>query len=111
VATTVYSTIEIELLDGTTVTVKPLSIKNLRLLMREWNKVTEVENEDQFLDTLLKCTKIALSQFITDVTEEQLEEILDLQTMYKVLEIAADIKLNDPNLLAVAQDSLGRNLT
>jgi len=39
---------------------------------------------------------------------EKLEEAVDLQTMYKILEIAADIKLNDPNLVATAQELAGR---
>jgi hypothetical protein len=35
-------------------------------------------------------------------TKEQLEEIMDLPTVYKVIEVAAGIKLNDPNALAAA---------
>jgi len=29
--------------------------------------------------------------------------------MYKILEVAADIRLNDPNLLAAAQELVGQN--
>jgi hypothetical protein len=35
-------------------------------------------------------------------TKEQLEELIDLPTVYKVIEVAAGIKLNDPNALAAA---------
>lgn len=110
-ATQVYETVEIELQDGSTVTIKPINIKNLRRLMATWNKTSEAKSEDEFLDILLECTNIAFSQFNPDVTKEQLEELLDLQTMYKILEVAADIKLNDPNLLREAQEAVGRNLT
>jgi len=108
-ATKVYETVELELLDGRTIVVKPLNLKNLREVMKEWQKAAEVENEDQFLDVLIQCTSIAFRQFAPDLsTKEQLEEAVDLQTMYKVLEVAADIKLNDPNLVATAQELAGR---
>jgi hypothetical protein len=102
-ATKVYETIELELLDGKVITVKPLNIKNLRLVMKEWANAQQATSEDEFLEVLIKCTSIAMSQIDPD-TASAVEENLDLQTMYKVLEIAADIKLNvDPNLVAAAQ--------
>ena len=109
-ATKVYETVELELLDGRTITVKPLNLKNLREVMKKWQKASEVQNEDEFLDVLIQCTSIAFRQFAPDLaeTKEQLEEAVDLQTMYKILEVAADIKLNDPNLVATAQELAGR---
>ena len=105
-ATKVYETLELELQDGTIVTVKPLNLKNLRAVMKEWQNAQNVENEDEFLEVLIKCTGIAMSQLCPEKAES-VEEDLDLQTMYKILEIAADIKLNNPNLIAAAQGSLG----
>ena len=109
-ATKVFETVELELLDGQTITVKPLNLKNLREVMKEWQKASEVQNEDEFLDVLIKCTAIAFRQFAPDLANntEKLEESVDLQTMYKILEVAADIKLNDPNLVATAQELAGR---
>lgn len=101
-ATKVYETIELELLDGRVVTVKPLNIKTLRLVMKEWSKAQDAKSEDEFLEVLVNCTSIAMKQL--DPETSDVEENLDLQTMYKILEVAADIKLNvDPNLLAAAQ--------
>jgi hypothetical protein len=107
-ATKVYETLELELQDGTVITVKPLNLKNLRAVMKEWGKAQSVESEDEFLDILIKCTSIALSQLAPEKAET-VEEDLDLQTMYKVLELAADIKLNNPNPTAAAQALLGVN--
>ena len=109
-ATKVYETVELELLDGRSITVKPLNLKNLRAVMKEWQKASEVKSEDEFLDVLIQCTAIAFRQFAPDLaeTKEELEEAVDLQTMYKILEVAADIKLNDPNLVATAQELAGR---
>lgn len=109
-ATTVYETIDLELLDGTNIIVKPLNLKNLRAVMKEWGKASEVKSEDEFLDVLITCTSIAFRQFAPELSEDRdrLEEAVDLQTMYKILEVAADIRLNDPNLVATAQELAGR---
>lgn len=110
-ATKIYQSIELELQDGTVIEVKPLNLKNLRSVMKEWQKATNVEDEDAFMDVLVTCTQIAMKQFNSKFAEDRdaLEESLDLQTMYKILEVAADIKLNDPNLLAAAQELVGTN--
>lgn len=110
-ATKVYESIELELLDGTKVEVKPLSLKKLRELMKVWSEGTSKQtDEDQFLDLLITCTAIAFKQFSPALAEDRdaLEEALDLQTMYKILEVAADIKLNDPNLLEAAKELAGQ---
>jgi hypothetical protein len=107
-ATKVYETIELELQDGTVITVKPLNLKTLRTVMKEWQRVSEIENEDDFLDVLIKCTSIAMA-YLSPGKEVSVEEDLDLQTMYKILEVSADIKLNDPNLVATARAQAGMN--
>ncbi len=109
-ATKVYESVDIELLDGKRVTIKPLNIKLLREVMKAWSKVQDIKDEDAFLDICLACTQIAFKQFDPSLAanKETLEELLDIQTMYKILEIAADIKLNDPNLLAATQELVGQ---
>lgn len=108
-ATKIYESVELELLDGKTITVKPLSIKNLREVMKAWGKTAEVETEDDFLEVLVECTQIAMKQFAPDLAgdRELLEDAVDLQTMYKILEVGADIKLNDPNQLKAAMELAG----
>lgn len=110
-ATKVYESVELELLDGTIVNIKPLNLKNLRELMKEWQKAQEAKDEDDFLNTLINCTQIAFKQYNTELAEDRdaLENALDIQTMYKILEVAAEIKLNDPNLVAMAQELVGTN--
>jgi len=109
-ATKIYETVELELLDGRVITIKPLSIKNLRSLMKEWEKSRESKTEIEFLDVVSECARIAFRQFAPDLADdpEAFEDAIDLQTMYKVLEVAADIKLNDPNLQAAATELLGQ---
>jgi hypothetical protein len=55
------------------------------------------------MDLLVTCATIAMKQFDEELaTKEKLEDILDLPTVYKIIEVAAGIKLNDPNALAAA---------
>ena len=79
--------------------------------MKEWQKASNVETEDDFLEVLVSCTQLAMRQYSPDLAEnrELLEDSVDLQTMYKILEVGADIRLNDPNLLTVAQELVGMN--
>lgn len=110
-ATKIYESIELELINGDVINVKPLNLKNLREVMKEWAKAAEAKDEDEFLDTIINCTQIAFKQFNPSLAADRdaLEEALDLQTMYKILEVAAEIKLNDPNLVAMAQELVGTN--
>ena len=110
-ATKVYETVELELLDGSTIIVKPLNLKKLRELMKEWAKASDAKTEDDFIQVLVDCTKIAMKQLAPGLLEPEdiVEDVVDLQTMYKILEVAAEIRLNDPNLLAAAQEALGMN--
>jgi hypothetical protein len=55
------------------------------------------------MDLLLDCAAIAMKQYKPEIADKaKLEEIIDLPTVYKVIEVAAGIKLNDPNALAAA---------
>jgi hypothetical protein len=117
-ATTVYEQVDIALQDGTVVTLKPLSIGRLRRFMKTWEQFKEVEEgNDISLDIFIECSGIALegelaekveNRFGADktLTEEYrtyLEDYLDMDTIYKIMEVCGGMKLNDPNLLAAAQ--------
>lgn len=110
-ATKIYESIELELLDGTKIEVKPLSIKNLRAVMAAWKKTEDIKSEDDFLEILVECTQLSMKQYSPSLAEdrEALEDAVDMQTMYKILEVGADIKLNDPNQQEVAKAVLGMN--
>jgi hypothetical protein len=105
-ATTIYETVELELQDGTTIVIRPLKIALLREFMKEFQKISDekiAEDNLKSMDLLLSCATIAMKQYKPELAEkEKLEEVIDLPTIYKVIEIAAGIKLNDPNALAAA---------
>ena len=115
-ATSVYTTEEVELQDGSTVTLKPLTIKNLRKFMKIMESFAEAETEDEGLDVMLDasalCLKAQRAEFWDndeDKHTEAFEESVDMPTLYKVLDVCGGLKLNDPNLLAAAQEALGKN--
>jgi hypothetical protein len=105
-ATTVYETVDIELMDGTKIAMRPLKISLLREFMKEFEKIGEEEiatDNLKSMDLLFDCAIIAMKQYNPDLAEkEKLEDVVDLPTVYKIIEVAAGIKLNDPNALAAA---------
>lgn len=107
-ATTVYDVEVVELIDGSIIELRPLKIKLLREFMKEFtNGVSDAQDgidEDSSLDLLMRCVAIAMKQYKPELAlePEKLEDVLDMPTIYKIIDVAAGIKLNDPNLLAAA---------
>jgi hypothetical protein len=50
---------------------------------------------------LLECAQIAMQQYNPEISEDidKLEEILDLPTVYQIIEAASGVKLADANAL------------
>jgi hypothetical protein len=91
----VYESATVRLIDNTELFITPLKIKYLRDFMTTFEKMEGVQNEDETLDILLECTRIAMRQYYPELkTVEDVEDNVDISTMYKVLEIAAGIKIN-----------------
>lgn len=105
-ATSVYEVVEIELMDGTKLKLRPLKITLLREFMKKFAELENLEiasDNDKSMDLLIDCIAIAMKQYSPELSDkEKLEEVIDLPTVYKIIEIASGVKLNDPNLLAAA---------
>jgi len=103
-ATSVYETVEIELLDGTKIKMRPLKISLLREFMTKFENVAEVsDSNEKSMNLLIDCVQIAMRQYAPDLAtdREKVEDLFDLPSVYKVLEVAAGIKLDDQgNVLA-----------
>lgn len=120
-AKTVYDSVDITLQDGKQVTLVPLAIGRLRRFMKAWGEFANIETEDDAFDIYINCCGIALEkdfheQFggktvdtekvLTDEYREYLEDVLDMDTIYKVLEVTGGLKLNDPKLLEAAEEAV-----
>ena len=105
-ATTVYDVVEIELSDGTSITLKPLPIKQLRKFMEVIKKMDNDENasEDAAMDVFIEAAMVCLEALKPDLAndKEKFENLVEVPTMMKILEIAGGLKLTDPNLLGAA---------
>lgn len=83
--------------------------------MKAWGEVVNLKEEEDALDIYITCSGIALEpqlrdkahktltpeKDITPEFREYLEEVLDVDTIFKVLDICGGIKLNDPKALAM----------
>lgn len=116
-AKTVYDSEDITLQDGREVTLVPLAIGRLRRFMKAWGEFANIEKEDDAFDIYINCCGIALEKAVeedfnktkdsdnvlADDYREYLEDVLDMDTIYKILDVCGGLKLNDPKLLEQAE--------
>ena len=94
--TKVYDATTIELIDGTSVYITPLKIKYLRQFMDAFEFVKTAVNDDQAIFFLSECARIAMQQYYPKIkTIFDLEDNLDLKTIYKILDVAAGIRIQN----------------
>jgi hypothetical protein len=105
--TQVYETVDI-LVGETDVTLRPLPVKHLKKVLQQFGKYTKevqkaVESDTanefdpdgiKFIDNLVACTKLSLDGLGVSLDGE-VDEIVDMDTMYTILEVCADINLRD----------------
>lgn len=94
-ATEIYESAYINLIDGTSIYITPLKIKYLRQFMKQFENVGKAKGDDQAIGELAKCALITMQQYYPTIkTIEELEDNIDLSTIYKILDIAAGIKID-----------------
>lgn len=108
-ANSIYEVIEVPLQDGTTVELKPASIALLKKGNKELERLWggEAESTDDTLDILLDICVVLLKRQRPELADpesgkELAEELFDLDTVYKVIEVFLGVKLNDPKLMEAA---------
>lgn len=91
--TKIYETNYIHLIDGTSLLIGPLKIFYLRQFMDKFDEL-EKTTKDDGLDILLECALIAMWQYYPSIkTKEDLEDIIDLDNMYKLIEYCSGIRI------------------
>ena len=103
--TTINEAKTIALLDGTEIEIRPLKISLLREFMKSFEKIADnADNNEKTMNLLLECVTIALKQFKPELAEDSkaLEDLLDLPTVYKIVEEASGIPMGYGNLGGVA---------
>jgi hypothetical protein len=92
-ATEVYNKGNIYLIDGTELEIIPLKIKYLREFMVEFEGMKDASDDNEAIEVLSKCVGICMKQYCPEIADT-VEDNLDLPTIYKVIDIAAGIKIN-----------------
>jgi hypothetical protein len=85
---------KLTLVDGTEITARPLKLSLLRPFMVKFAELAAVtDDNDKSMDILLDCVQIAMKQYKPELSEskEQLEELLDLPTVYEIVDAASGI--------------------
>lgn len=97
-ATKIYETGLVELIDGNFVEIRPLAIKYLREFMETFELLKMARNDDESMAVLTQCVLVCMKQFYPEIrTVYELEDNIDLPGVYKVLDIAAGIKIDRDN--------------
>lgn len=100
--TTVNETKKITLMDGTELSVRPLKISLLREFTKKFEGIADIaEDNDKSMDLLIECVQIAMRQYKPELAADikALEDILDLPTVYNIIEAASGVNLNGTSLV------------
>lgn len=95
-ATTIYKTKNVKLFDGKELEIVPLKIKYLREFMECFEKIKNTKNDDEAIQVLLECVRICMKQYYPQISSkiEDIEDNVDMKTIYEVLDASAGIKIN-----------------
>jgi hypothetical protein len=102
-ATTINEPQEITLIDGTKLTVRPLKISLLRAFLAKFGEIADVaEDNEKSMTVLMECVRIAMKQYKSDLAEDvaALEDVMDLPTVYKIIEAASGIVLDTNDVIS-----------
>ena len=95
-ATKIYETKKISLVDGRTIIAAPLKIKYLREFLEIFENIKLSKTDNESISTLAKCALVTMQQYCPSIkTIDDLEDSVDLPTIYEIIDIAAGIKIND----------------
>ena len=95
-ATTVYQTKNVTLIDGTEIEIIPLKIKYLREFMEAFEDVKNAKNDDEAIEFLVECVRISMKQFYPKISKSKsdVEDSFDMPAIYTILDVSAGIKIN-----------------
>jgi len=97
-AKVIYEKEPIYLIDGTKIMLGPLKIKFLREFMDVFDLIEFVKDDEETIAILSECATVCMKQYHPIIQKiEDLEEVVDLPTVYEILNICAGIKIDKEN--------------
>ena len=103
-ATKVFNTSDIILLNDKIISCSPLKIKYMREFMDIFVLIENSKNDEESIDILLECCKVCMKQYSPELFLN-LDDHIDLNTLYKIIEIAAGIKFNLTSEVEIKEQS------
>lgn len=103
-ATKIFNTLDILLLNDQTISCSPLKIKYMREFMDIFVLIENSKNDEESIDILLECCRVCMKQYSPDLFLN-LDDHIDLNTLYKIIEIAAGIKFNSTSEVEIKEQS------
>jgi hypothetical protein len=92
--TKIYESFTIQTIDGEEIEASPLKIKYLRKFMEKFDLVKNARDDDETIQYLVGAALVTMEQYYPSVkTVDDFEDTFDLKTVYRILDIAAGIKI------------------
>jgi hypothetical protein len=112
-ATTIYNTQTIHLFDGTELEIIPLKIKYLREFMEIFENIKDAKGDDEAMGVLVECVRICMKQYYPAIsnTVSQIEDNIDMPTIYKILDTSAGIRINKKSETPVKDQAIDSGQT
>ena len=93
----------ITLIDNTVIRVRALKLSLLRPFMLKFAELTSVaDDNEKSMDILMDCVQIAMKQYKPELADnrEELEDLLDLPTVYQIIDAASGFQNADASVVA-----------
>jgi hypothetical protein len=106
-ATEIYKKGNIFLIDGTELEIIPLKIKYLRQFMTAFDGMNNVKDDDGAIDVLTECVRVCMKQYYPQISKtiEDIEDNINLPTIYDIVDFAAGIRINKKSEEPVKQQA------
>jgi hypothetical protein len=107
-ANSVYKSATVKTIDDRSLYITPLKIFYLRRFMEKFGELAGISEEDEKISILIDCTAIAMEQYCPELSSiEEVEDSFDINTMYKIIQIAGGISFNEEDSKEREDDGKG----
>jgi hypothetical protein len=106
----IYKEEEVFLVDGTSMILAPLKIVYLKRVMDRFSLLSESSREMDKTEVLVSCALVAMKQYRPEIdTVEKVEDVVDIDIIYKILDIGAGITMKEQEPETKAKDAKGKS--
>lgn len=107
-ATKIYDKDYITLINDVELEIVPLKIKYLREFLDAFEFVKTANSEEESIFFLSECARIAMKQYYPEISKSHmdLEDNVDIKTVYQIIDIAAGIKVSEDSQESVKKQAI-----